>query len=387
MDFNSLITDKIEVRPYQREVVLESFNRFMGSHHDRHGRKLATHKSVLIESPTGSGKTCMGMLTAKALQQLDPDLQIMWTAMRKPLLKQAVNANEAMVGLDNFHAVSMFQKTPEKILEAKVAGKMIMMVIDECQHDAAASMAHLHNLVQPDFVLGLSATPYRTDRQKLCFEAIVKNAGIHALIDGGYLSKYEHFSIPDWSTETVLARYLECPERWGKSIFYFLTLAECFKFAAGLRDAGVKCDVVTGESDSDEQIEAFERGDHKCLINCMKLTEGFDCPSLESVWVRDSSHGPTVQMCGRVLRKHAAIGLKKVIQSQRTDYPFQRTAMPEQSWVFQLGGWRSLKVNEKIDSISGAAVRAIAMSHSEMPKFIKERASKARPNRVGFNTF
>lgn len=378
MDFASLLTSKIEPRPYQRDVVLETYHRFMGSHTDRQGRKMAAHKSILIESPTGSGKTCMGMLAAKALQQLDPELHIMWTAMRRPLLKQAVAANEAMIGLKNFHAVSMFQHTPESVLAAKRDGKMIMMVVDEAQHDAASSCAHLHNLIQPDFVLGLSATPYRADRQKLCFEAVVKNAGIHALIDGGYLSKYEHFSIPDWTVPTVLSQYLADPERWGKSIFYFLTLAECHEFAAGLRAAGVKCDVVTGETDSDEQIEAFERGEHNCLINCMKLTEGFDCPSLQTVWVRDSSHGPTVQMCGRVLRKYPGIPLKRIVQSKQTDYPFQRTAMPEQSWVFQSDGWRSLKVNEQIESISMRSIQAIAASDTVMPSFIKQKASTRR---------
>lgn len=382
MDFESLLTSNVEARPYQRAVVTEVFQRFMGTFEDRNGRKMPAHNSVLIESPTGSGKTCMGLLTAKALQQLDPNLHVMWTAMRRPLLQQAIAANERMAGLQNFHAVSMFQHSPEGVLEAKRDGKMVIMVVDEAQHDAASSCAHLHNLIKPDFVLGLSATPYRADRQKLCFEAVVKNAGIHALIDAGYLSQYEHYSIPDWTIETVLSQYLADPVKWGKSIFYFLTLAECHQFAAGLRDAGVKCDVVTGETDSDAQIEAFERGDHNCLINCMKLTEGFDCPSLASVWVRDSSHGPTVQMCGRVLRKYPGLPVKKVIQSQQTNYPFQRTAMPAQSWVFQSGEWRSLKVNEQIDAISLRSMQAIASIDTVMPKFVIQNRGKAA-GRVG----
>lgn len=383
MNFESLIPNsKVEFRQYQRDVVTETFNRYMGSHLDRHGNAVNPHKSILIESPTGSGKTVMGMLVAKALQQVDPDLHIMWTAMRRPLLNQAILTNASMAGCANFHAVSMFQSNPESVLRAKAEGKMVLMVVDEAQHDAASSSAHLHNIIQPDFVLGLSATPYRADKQKLCFEAVVKNAGIHALIDAGFLSKYEHFSIPEWTVSTVLEQYLADPDKWGKSIFYFLTLAECHAFAAGLRDAGVRCDVVTGDSDSDSQIDAFDRGEHRCLINCMKLTEGFDCPSLESVWVRDSSHGPTVQMCGRVLRKFPGLDLKKVIQSQHTGYPFQRTAMPEQSWVFQCGEWRSLKVNTKIDQMSANTIRAISTLDVQIPAFIKQRTSKKSLNQA-----
>jgi Rad3-related DNA helicase len=61
MNFETLmLPGKTEIRPYQREVVTETYNRYMGIHKDRQGRQQAPHKSVLIESPTGSGKTVMG---------------------------------------------------------------------------------------------------------------------------------------------------------------------------------------------------------------------------------------------------------------------------------------------------------------------------------------
>ena len=373
-------SDRVEIRPYQMDVIKECFERFMGSYKDRSGRAVAAHKSVLVESPTGSGKTIMGLLTAKALQQIDPDLVVVWEAMRKPLLAQAIKSNDEMVGVENFHAVSMFSNNPTAILKAKENGKMVLHICDEAQHSTASSSAHLHNVIKPDFVLGLSATPYRTDNQKLCFEGVVRNAGIHALIDAGYLSKYEHFTIPEYNSKSVLEHYLRDPARWGKSIFYFLTLEECFAFSRGLLEAGVKCDVVTGDSDSDTQIQAFEDGEHNCLINCMKLTEGFDCPSLKTVWVRDSSKSPAVQMCGRVLRKFAGLPVKQVVQSQHTSHPFLKTAMADQSWVFQDGDWKSLKVNAQIEQIQANAMSAIANINVQMPSFIMKRTAKSRIN-------
>ena len=381
MNFEDLISsDKVEIRPYQKAVVMECYNRFMGIHKDRAGNMVAPHKTILVESPTGSGKTIMGLLTAKALQQVDPDLVVVWEAMRKPLLAQAVKSNDEMVGVQNFHATSMFSSRIEHILKEKAAGKMILHICDEAQHSTASSSAHLHNMIQPDFVLGLSATPYRTDNQKLCFEGVVRNAGIHALIDGGYLSKYERFSIPEYTPAGVLENYLKDPAMWGKSIFYFVNLAQCFEFAAGLRNAGVKCDVVTGDSDSDEQIEAFERGDHNCLINCMKLTEGFDCPSLKTVWVRDSGKAPTIQMCGRVLRKFRGIDTKFIVQSQNTSWPFAKTATSVQSWVMQDGGWKSLTANERIGEIQKSAMRAVATLNVQLPNYVTSRTKKKRLN-------
>ena len=92
-------------------------------------------------------------------------------------------------------------------------GRKLLLVVDECQHDGAASMQDIHNQLDPDWILGLSATPYRTDGVKLCFEKVVKDAGIHALIQDGYLSRYDHYTIPDWSPEAVADAYIREPER------------------------------------------------------------------------------------------------------------------------------------------------------------------------------
>ncbi len=384
MNFESLFLagSRAQVRKYQEEVVTECYNRFFGLHVSKSGHVSPPHKSILVESPTGSGKTFMGMMLAKAMQREIPDLVVVWEAMRKPLLAQAVRTNEEMVGLKNFHAISMFANDVSEVEALRDSGRKILHVCDEAQHSAASSSAHLHNIIKPDYVLGLSATPYRTDNQKLCFEAVVKNAGIHALIDAGYLSNYDHYTITEYTPARVLETYLSDIQKWGKSIFYFLTISQCMEFAVGLRAAGVKCDVVTGDSDKDSQIAAFENGDYDCLINCMVLTEGFDCPSLKTAWVRDSSKSPTVQMCGRVLRVFEELPVKQIVQSTKTSWPFQRTASPRQSYVMQDGVWKSLKANEKINEIQRASLHAIAALDVEMPKFISDRAK--RPRRVVF---
>ena len=57
----------------------------------------------------------------------------------------------------------------------------------------------------------------------------------------------------------------------------------------------------------------------------MVLTEGFDDPSLRTVWVRPSGKGPTIQMAGRVLRKFGDT-VKQVVQCRQTRHPFVKTA-------------------------------------------------------------
>ncbi len=379
---------KVEPRPYQRRIVGKGLEMFRGRYRNATNELEPNARSILIESPTGSGKTVMGMLTAKALQtefeRAGDELVVGWVAMRRNLLQQAEKENrEHGINVRNIQMTSMFDKNPTELLEARRAGKKILMVVDEAQHDAANSMAHLHNEVEPDFILGLSATPFRTDRVKLCFDKVIKDAGIHQLIQDGYLSRYHHYTIPAWTPEVVVETYLRDPARWGKSAMYFVNLDQCFETQRLLRSAGIVCDVVTGDTDVEHQLEAFREGAIPVLINCMKLTEGWDEPSLQTAFIRDSGKGTTMQMGGRAFRKFKGLQFKQIVQSKQTKWPLLRTAMPDQQFIWQEDSWLSLTVNPKLNLINQNARMAIAQTDVEMPKFLTDRAKKS-PRRLRF---
>jgi len=385
MRLDSIISrTKVEPRPYQRRIVSKMLDMYGGRWKGLDGQLEVRARSVMIESPTGSGKTVMGLLGCKALQDEHPDLTVGWVAMRRNLLVQASRENvEKGINVNDIHFVSMFDKSPDKLIDAKKAGRKVLLVIDEAQHDAASSMAHLHNIIEPDYILGMTATPFRTDRMKLCFDKVIKDAGIHQLIQDGYLSKFDHFTIPRWDAETVANHYCSEPERWGKSIFYFVSLQECFKLHGIFRERGVVSDVVTGDSDWESQLELFRDGTTSCLINCMKLTEGFDEPSLQTAWVRDSGKGCTMQMGGRAFRKHPDLPVKQIVQSKSTKWPFIRTAMPRMQYLWQNDTWVSLQVNPKINQINQNARIAIATTEVEMPGFVIQRQLK-KAQRIRF---
>lgn len=375
-----IASTNVQPRPYQQRIVTKTLDMYHGRYQRGDGQVETATKSVMIESPTGSGKTVMGLLSCKAMQESHPDLVIAWVAMRRNLLRQAsIENTQKGINVANIHFVSMFDDNPAELVAAKAAGKQILMVIDEAQHDAASSMAHLHNLLIPDYILGLTATPFRTDRMKLCFEKVIKDAGIHSLIQDGYLSKYDHYSLPDWSVNTVADRYCAEPDRWGKSIFYFVNLDQCHQLHAEFARRGVVSEVVTGSSDRDEQLERFRAGEFSCLINCMVLTEGFDEPSLQTAWVRDSGRGCTMQMGGRAFRLFADLPVKQIVQSKNTRWPFMKTAMPRLQYTWQNNEWASLTVNPHIDQINLAARKAIATTIVQMPKFLVDRKGKGVP--------
>jgi superfamily II DNA or RNA helicase len=242
-------------------------------------------------------------------------------------------------------------------------------------------MANLHQIIRPRFILGLSATPFRADRVKLCFDAVIKDAGIQTLIQDGYLSSYHHYTIPRHTPAEIVEHYLRDPERWGKSIAYFHTLEQCFQAKTLFEAHGIRADIVSGSSDRDAQLDAFRAGRTQVLLNCMVLSEGFDCPELKTVFCRPSCKGVTVQMAGRVLRKHADFPFKQIVQCQKTPWPFLRTAKAAQEFVWKGDGWKTLQANPLIGEVNGRMLRMLAQVKVEMPQFVTKQLSKTRPPR------
>ena len=285
--------------------------------------------------------------------------------MRRYLLAQA-KAEAAERGIPlQAEFISMFDKNPPANLD--------LLVVDVAQLDAAGSMAHIHNIIRPRFILGLSATPFRADKVKLCFDTSIRDAGIRTLIEDGYLSKFRHFTMPNYTPESASEFYLREKERWGKTVFYFHTIAQCEKTTAILKKKGARVEVVTAQGDREEQLDRFENGKLDALVNCIVLAEGFDCPSLQTVFCRPSAKGITVQMCGRVLRKHSGTPLKNIVQCQKTRWPFVRTASAELQYVWEQNEWRSLQVNPKIEQVAMRTMQALANTNVELPEWLKKR--------------
>lgn len=354
----------IEPRAYQARVVERVVEMFTGPHTvGRH--QLPEARSVLVESPTGSGKTVMALLVARWAQET-LGMRVVWAAMRRNLLTQVRRENEARGFGVRLETVSMFEKNPPR-------GDLL--VVDEAQHDATRSMASLHAAVGARKVLGLSATPFRADRMGLCFERTVREAGIRQLVLDGHLSPFAHYTIPRWSPEAVAETILREPARWGRSLVFFRTLAECRRCGELLAAGGLGCEVVSGSSDRESQIERFEAGEFPVILSVAVLAEGFDCPALESVFCRPGSRGPTVQMAGRVLRRFPGIAHKNVVQCSDTRHPFTATAPAAVQHVWKESGWRSIGLNDRVEAAT-AAMMELLVETSRPPGRRRRRAKE-----------
>jgi len=349
----------IEARDYQTRIVERTIKAVQDG-----------HRHILIEAPTGAGKTVMGHLVAKRLHELF-GWRTGWTAMRSHLLAQAEADNHRLIGFSCIQYFSTFVADPPEI---------DLLIDDEAQHSASETSADLYNRIKPKAVIGLSATPFRVDRMKLCFSTVIRDAGIRALIDAGWLSKFHHFTFPDqWTPQNVAAVFLRDRLRWGKSVMYFMTLQECAECASLLSAAGVLCEVVHGSSDQSAQIEAFNDGRVEVLLNVVVLTEGFDAPTLRTVFVRPGSKGPTMQMTGRALRKHPDKPFANVVQNSTTDWPFTKIASAEAKYVYEAEGWRCRElVTEKVDVAHVNALLAISSSSVTLPAHLLRKMRHKR---------
>lgn len=368
---------RVEPRDYQVRVVARTIEMLSGPHVDRR-QHLPEARSVIIESPTGSGKTVMGLLVAKWAQET-LGMRVVWSAMRRNLLAQVEWENRERGFSIDLVTVSMFEKSPPR-------GDLL--IVDEAHHDATRSMASLHAAVGPVKILGLTATPYRTDRLGLCFERTVRDAGIRQLVLDGWLSPFAHYTLDSYTPDSVAAAWLLDPVRWGSTLVFFRTLGECRACASRLSSAGVACEVVTASSDREAQIARFEAGACRVILSAGVLSEGFDCPGLATVFCRPSGKGPTVQMAGRVLRRAEGIPVKNVVQCAATRHPFTGTAVPAVQYVQDGGGWKSIGMNDRVEQASARMLELlVSMSKTDAGRAAGSNSEAKPGGQRGVRTF
>lgn len=322
-------------------------------------------KTLMIESPTGSGKTVMAMRLAKHLEEQGH--KIGWIAHRKELLEQAESCNNDFFNVNDVKYISLFTRSPEEYQDRTV------VIVDEAQHDAAKSAAVLHDVIRPKIIVGLTATPYRTDRAQLCFQKVIRDAGIHQLIREGFLAEYNSYMYDqEWTPLNVARMFYEDAAKWGKSVIYFLTQDDAKECAAILKGEGIRADYVVGSEPREEAMAAFRNDELQVLTNVAVLTEGFDEPSLQTAFVRPSSKGPTVQMAGRAFRKHPDIPVCNIVQNGDTKYPFTRHATAYNQFIMEEGEWRSIDPKNLAPFFAKQRKR-VAQAVIEIPDFLKNR--------------
>lgn len=203
------------------------------------------------------------------------------------------------------------------------------IIIDEAHHALSSSYQAILNYFDTADILGVTATPDRSDMQNLgkVFDSLAYEYTLRDAISSGYLVKIQvqtltlHIDFTNVKITAgdfqagdigrVLDPYLEqiadtLLDYKDRKIVVFLPLIETSqKFCKMLIERGFNAAEVNGNSkDRNEITEDFANGKYNVLCNSMLLTEGWDCPSVDCVIVLrpTKSRALYTQMIGRGTR-------------------------------------------------------------------------------------
>jgi DNA repair protein RadD len=319
------------LRPYQQEAVHQIREAF------RQG-----HRSVLFVLPTGGGKTVVFSHIAE--QAAARDNRICILVHRQELLRQA-SASLSSLGVR--HGLIMPRRAMDLSAHVQVASVQTLarrlhklpsslfqlLVIDEAHHSNAGTWAKVITHFTSARVLGVTATPCRTDGRGLgeWYSHMVLGPTPAELTAGGYLAPARVFAPPGPSLAGLRRRMgdydmnqagqmLQTGQAMGDCLAHYrqhlngqTAIAFCCSVAHAQAVAelfasnGVAAASIDGTMDGQTRerlLSDLGAGRLKVLTSCSLLGEGVDVPSVTGcILLRPTqSEALHLQMIGRCLR-------------------------------------------------------------------------------------
>jgi superfamily II DNA or RNA helicase/HKD family nuclease/SOS-response transcriptional repressor LexA len=303
---------------------------------------------ALIISATGTGKTYLSAFDAK---EFAPK-KLLFVVHRLTIAKDAKDTFRKVFGKDKsmgiysgvkreldcdfvFSTIQTISKT--KHLEKFSSDHFDYIIIDETHRSGADSYLRLINHFEPKFLLGMTATPERTDGNdifqlfdhNIAYEIRLKNA-----MEEDMLSSFHYFGVADLivddhvidnsssfnllvSNERV-ARIVEKAEFYGsdngitRGLIFCSRKKEAQELSELFNQRGFKTVALTGDSLEDERSKAIEKLETNELSDKLDyiftvdiFNEGVDIPKINQIIMLRPTESAIifVQQLGRGLRK------------------------------------------------------------------------------------
>ncbi|WP_019935605.1 DUF3427 domain-containing protein [Oceanimonas smirnovii] len=339
----------IEPKPFQQDILEQLANE------RAHGRM----RNLLVAA-TGTGKTVMAAFDYRNLARQQGGLpRLLFVAHRKELLIQAMRTfrlvlrepefgdlftSEHQPPQDNHLFATIQSLNARKLVSQAKADHWHMVIIDECHHIEANSFEQLLTILKPACLLGLTATPERTDGKNILRHFDNRPDGSPAAqlrlwqaLDLQLLAPFEYYACDDdtdyrsipWQQanerkelNTLLTgnhvraaavirawQQLVNDPRQCKTLVFCVSIPHADFMADQFERAGIIARIITGNSSSQERHELpkqLKNGDIHALITVDLYNEGVDLPFVDTLLLLRPTQSATLfqQQIGRGLRLH-----------------------------------------------------------------------------------
>ena len=209
------------------------------------------------------------------------------------------------------------------------------LIVDECHHAAANTYQKIFTYFHPKFILGLTATPERSDGEDMLelFQNVAHKMDLKTAVERGVLVPIRcirvktNIDLTDVRINGIkynsqnLESKLFIPERnqlivdtylkyvnGKKTVIFCASVDHAAEIAKLLRDSGVKAEAVSGRDRVEVRekiLKDYETGSTNVLCACDLLNEGWDSPHTTVLFMARPTMSKTIylQQLGRGTRR------------------------------------------------------------------------------------
>lgn len=322
----------IELRDYQQEAT-ENLQKMRED-----GKTIA-----LLYHATGVGKTITAATDAKAVggrtlflvnalklaSQAKETFAKVWP---EATLGEYTGSQKDMTQTVIFATVQSISKDLEKFSPTDFD----YLIVDECHHAAANTYQKIFAYFHPKFILGLTATPERSDGEDMLelFQNVAHKMDLKTAVERGVLVPIRcirvktNIDLTDVRINGIkynsqdLESKLFIPERnqlivdiylkyvnGKKTVIFCASVDHADEIAKLLRDSGVKAEAVSGRDRVEVRekiLKDYETGSTNVLCACDLLNEGWDSPHTTVLFMARPTMSKTIylQQLGRGTRRY-----------------------------------------------------------------------------------
>jgi superfamily II DNA or RNA helicase len=336
---------RIEPYPFQRQILEQlEVERRRGRHHN------------LVVAATGTGKTVVAALDYLQLRNRLDRSRLLFVAHRKEILEASRTTFRHVLQSGSFGELWVRGARPTRwehvfasIQSLSTAGDLRalnpdqfdVVIVDEFHHAAAATYTALLDHVRPVELLGLTATPERTDNLDILrwFDGrMAVELRLWDALEQDLLSPFHYYGVHDgtdlrsitwrrgrgydpaeltnvytgddlWVSKVLAAvREKVADPRHMRALGFGVSIAHCEFLADRFNRAGIRARAVSARSLADERddaLRALASGDVAILFSVDLFNEGIDVPVVDVVLMLRPTESATVflQQLGRGLRR------------------------------------------------------------------------------------